>query len=163
MKLSRTGWNNVIIFSVMAFILIINVVNKQLYSKNDIFSSVTEQYLLGNDSVILTLAINDNLLIERIGRSWRAVPPKLTGQALEQMMLAWQQSSGQVIEYEPEILQKSAWFVSITLAGKAEPMAFSLYSTKNELLVFTHHNKQWLSLPLPIFKQLLPQQITEEM
>ena len=39
-KLSRTGWNNVIIFSVMAFILLINVTqNRHIRNDSDIQST----------------------------------------------------------------------------------------------------------------------------
>ena len=33
-KLSRAGWNNVIIFAVMGFILIINATNKNVFDRD---------------------------------------------------------------------------------------------------------------------------------
>jgi len=158
MKLSRTGWNNVIIFVVMTFILVINATNKQLFSEDDTVSTI-EQSLLGNGSVILTLALNSNILIERIGRTWRATPTKLSGQALEQMMMSWQQVTGDVVAEAPIVDQKMALIITINLAGQEEATVLNLYSVADELLVFNHQSQLWFSLPMQIFQQLLPSQV----
>jgi len=155
MKLSRTGWNNVIIFVVMTFILVINATNKQLFSEDDTVSTI-EQSLLGNGSVILTLALNSNILIERIGRTWRATPAKLSGQALEQMMMSWQQVAGDVLIEAPIVDKKMALLITINLAGQEQATVLSLYSVTDELLVFNHQSQLWFSLPMQIFQQLLP-------
>ena len=155
MKLSRTGWNNVIIFVVMIFILVINVTNKQLFSDNNT-DVASEQSLLGNGSVILTLALNNNILIERIGRTWRATPAKLSGQALEQMMMSWQQVTGDVLIEAPIVDKKMALIITVNLAGQEQATVLSLYSVIDELLVFNHQSQLWFSLPMQIFQQLLP-------
>ena len=155
MKLSRTGWNNVIIFVVMIFILVINVTNKQLFSDNNT-DVASEQSLLGNGSVILTLALNNNILIERIGRTWRATPAKLSGQALEQMMMSWQQVTGDVLIEAPIVDKKMALIITVNLAGQEQAAVLSLYSVTDELLVFNHQSQLWFSLPMQIFQQLLP-------
>ena len=49
MKLSRTGWNNVIIFSVMIIILLINATNDRLFPEGD---SVNDKTILPEHSVI---------------------------------------------------------------------------------------------------------------
>ncbi|MFT5757046.1 MAG: hypothetical protein ACI9LM_001771 [Alteromonadaceae bacterium] len=158
MKLSRTGWNNVIIFVVMTFILVINVTNKQLFS-DDVANSATEQSLLGNNPIILTLALHNNILIERIGRTWRATPAKLSEQALEQMMMSWQQAVGSVLAVAPVVDQKMALMITINLAGLEQSTTLSLYSVTDELLVFNHQSQLWFSLPMQIFQQLLPSQV----
>ena len=155
MKLSRTGWNNVIIFVVMIFILVINVTNKQLFSDNNT-DVASEQSLLGNGSVILTLALNNNILIERIGRTWRSTPAKLSGQALEQMMMSWQQVTGDVLIEAPIVDKKMALIITVNLAGQEQATVLSLYSVIDELLVFNHQSQLWFSLPMQIFQQLLP-------
>ena len=158
MKLSRTGWNNVIIFVVMTFILVINATNKQLFSEDNTVTTI-EQGLLGNGSVILTLDLDKNILIERIGRRWRATPGKLSGQALEQMMMSWQQVTGDVLTEAPIIDQKMALIITINLAGQEEATVLNLYSVADELLVFNHQSQLWFSLPMQIFQQLLPSQV----
>ena len=95
MKLSRTGWNNVIIFSVMIIILLINATNDRLFPEGD---SVNDKTILPEHSVILTLVINfsDNrkLTFERVGRAWkmasRGLLVDLSNQQIDQLMLVWQ-------------------------------------------------------------------------
>jgi len=157
MKLSRTGWNNVIIFVVMIFILVINVTNKKLFL--DDVDAAAEQRLLGKGSVILTLALNNNIIIERIGKTWRATPAKISGQALEQMMMSWQQVVGNVLATSPVVDKKMALMVKVNLAGQEQETVLSLYSVTDELLVFNHQTQLWFSLPEQIFQQLLPSQV----
>jgi len=156
MKLSRTGWNNVIIFVVMIFILVINATNKKLFS--DDVDAGAEHLLLGKGSVILTLALN-NITIERIGKTWRATPEKISGQGLEQMMMSWQQVVGNILTTPPVVDKKMALMIKINLAGQEQETVLNLYSVTDELLVFNHQTQLWFSLPEQIFQQLLPSQI----
>lgn len=156
MKLSRSGWNNVIIFSVMAMILLINVTNKQLFESDNNSDTLGEQIILGSDAVILTLAINDQLLIERIGRTWRATPENISGQLLEQMMFSWQQASGTTQLEPPQQDRQDAITVTINLAGQAQAQVLSLYPSQDMLLIYHHRQQQWFSLPIPLYRQLIP-------
>ncbi len=63
-KLSRAGWNNVIIFAVLGFILLINATNKDVFKSPS--DQTTDVSLLGEQAVILTLTINKQFMIERI-------------------------------------------------------------------------------------------------
>jgi len=153
-KLSKTGWNNVIIFSVLAFIMLINATNKNVFSTNK--STTTETTILAKNTVILTLTINKQITIERIGKTWRATPANIQGQALEQMMLAWQQSTGLAINAPDNIDHQLALIVSIDVAGQSEATVLSLHATDIELLIFNHQTEQWLSLPMQLYQQLLP-------
>ncbi|WDE11685.1 hypothetical protein [Thalassomonas haliotis] len=155
MKLSKTGWNNVIIFSVMAMILLINQMNKGLFDSGE-ETGAEDVFLIDRHSAILTLEVNQQLVIERIGRTWRATPAKITGQALEQMMLAWQDNSGTVVEEPSGLEQISAVVVTLHLAGQQQAQVFSLYPVNEQLLLYHHGRNSWLSLPLPIYRQLLP-------
>ena len=154
MKLSRTGWNNVIIFSVMIFILVINVTNKKLYSSDD--QQIT---LFSEHAVILSLEVNQQISIERIGRTWRATPAKISGQALDQMMLTWHETEGDIISEPPELDRQMALVISVELAGNAEAQLLNLFITNNELLIFNHQQKRWFAFPIAIFSQLIPNEI----
>ena len=158
MKLSRTGWNNVIIFSVMIFILVINVTNKKLYSSDD-QQSDGQNTIFANHAVILSLSVNQQVMIERIGRTWRATPSKISGQALDQMMLTWHETEGDTVAEPPELDRQMALVVSVELAGETQAQLLNLFITNNELLVFNHHQKRWLVFPLAIFSQLIPNEI----
>ena len=156
MKLSRTGWNNVIIFSVMAFILIINITNKKLFFNDKTSPKTSQSYILGEHATILTLSINPNIIIKRIGKAWRIEPSIMSEQALEQMMRSWHQSTGNFIKNYPELDQQMALVVSIELAAKTEKQLLNLYVTGSELLIHNQTTGLWLSFPMEIFSQLIP-------
>ena len=156
MKLSKTGWNNVIIFVVMGFILIINITNKQLFPGDDASHSNEEYFIVGENSVILTLALDQTLLIERIGQTWRATPPEINGQALEQMMMSWHQAMGVIAEPLVEPQASPSFSVQLSVAGTSKPILLSVYVLSEQLTVFNHNDNRWISLPLALYRQLLP-------
>jgi hypothetical protein len=163
MKLSRTGWNNVIIFSVMIIILVINATNEKLFPKGE-NENKAEQLILPAHSVILTLAINlsenQQLLFERVGRTWqltsKGVVVEKTMQQIEQMMFAWQQSSGLLQADEIFIDGIHGITVDIALAGQEQVYRFTLYPLADQLLIYQHQQAQWLALPKSLIQQLLP-------
>ncbi len=163
MKLSRTGWNNVIIFSVMTIILLINATNDKLFP-NEESGTNGEQLILPQHSVILTLSIdfseNQHVLLERVGRSWqltaKGVPLEKTEQQIEQMMFAWKQSSGLVQAAEIMIDSDQGVSVQIALAGEPEVRTFVLYPLADQLLVYQQQENVWLALPATLAQQLLP-------
>ncbi|XQW85271.1 hypothetical protein ACOYR1_00655 [Thalassotalea piscium] len=152
-KLSRSGWNNVIIFAVMGFILLINVTNKNVFSRKEIAS---EQAVLGADAVLLTLTINHEISIERVGRNWRATPERLSGQALNQMMRSWQLLEGQVIQAPEGIDLKMALVIQVEIASSPQVIKLNLLATDTELLMYNEQTDLWFSLPLALYPQLLP-------
>ncbi len=161
-KLSKSGWNNVIIFAVMGFILLINVVNKKVYSpegENLEESANQALAIIGQNQVILALTVQNVVLVERIARTWRARPASISGQALEQMMMSWQQSSGELMAQAPEIDRQFSLDVQLDIAGVAEPLQLNVYATEQQLLVFNQSSQQWLALPIEIYGQLFPQEI----
>lgn len=160
-KLSKTGWNNVIIFAVMGFILLINATNKDVFSQRDKENSsmAKEQPLIGEEQVILTLLINNVIEIKRIGKSWQAVPAKINSQALEQMMMSWQKSVGTRLEESPTFTREFSLDVKLDIAGKALPLALNFYATDEQLLIFNQTSQQWLVMPIALYNQLFPQEI----
>jgi len=161
MKLSRTGWNNVIIFSVMIIILLINATNDRLFPKGD---SRNDQYLLPEHSVILTLVINFNdnrqLKFERIGRAWQLTSHgllvDLSNQQIEQLMSAWQQSSGLIQAGEMLVEGATGVEVLIKTATNKDELVYMLYPLVDQLLIFNVQNKLWLALPKAVANQLIP-------
>ena len=163
MKLSRTGWNNVIIFSVMAIIVLINATNDKLFP-NEESKNNAEQLILPAHSVILTLTIdlpeNQQVLFERVGRSWKLSTKGLilnkTDQQIEQIMFAWQQSSGLVQAAEIVIDSKQGITVKIALAGESLSRTFVLYPLSDQILVHQQRENRWLALPATFVQQLIP-------
>lgn len=160
-KLSKTGWNNVIIFAVMGFILLINATNKDVFSQRENENSQTakEQPLIAEEQVILTLQINNVIEIKRVGKSWQAIPANINSQALEQMMMSWQQSVGTRLEEPPEFTREFSLDVKLDIAGMSLPLALNFYATDEQLLVFNQTSQQWLVMPIALYNQLFPQEI----
>ncbi len=159
MRLSRTAWNNVIIFSVMSIIIMINYTNDKLFHRDESGAFTQEMALIADNAVILTLAINEQIMVERIGQTWRIKPAVLARQPLEQMMYAWQQSTATTIAIDGELNEKNAINARVIIAGEEKPYLLSLYPTVDQLIVYNHNKKRWLALPLAIYYQLLPQEV----
>ena len=159
-KLSRSGWNNVIIFAVMGFILIINATHDDVFSSKK--APLSEQQVLGSNAVLPTLNINQELMVERVGKNWRSTPNRVKGQALTQMMRSWQQLEGQVANAPNNADLKLALVVIIETADTSQPTRLHLLATDTELLVFNDLSQQWFSLPLALYSQLLPDAVFTE-
>jgi len=161
MKLSKTGWNNVIIFSVMIIILLINSTNERLFPEGD---KTNDELILPEHSVVLTLSISlpdePPIIFERIGRAWQisnqGVSLDLTNQQIEQMMFAWQQSSGLVQAADIVINGQVGIEVGISLASVEQEQKFTLYRLTDQLLVYNQQKKIWLALPAAMNHQLIP-------
>ncbi|KGJ97470.1 hypothetical protein [Colwellia psychrerythraea] len=163
MKLSKTGWNNVIIFSVMIIILLINATNDKLFP-NEEDRNNAEQLILPANSVILTLLIelteSQQVLFERVGRSWQLTTKGIilekNGQQIEQMMFAWQQSNGLVQAAEIVIDSEQGITVKIALAGEPQERTLVLYPLSDQLLIYQQRDNRWLALPATLAQQLIP-------
>jgi len=160
MKLSKTAWNNVIIFSVMIIILLINTTNERLFPQDQ----NNDKLLLPEHSVVLTFSVslenNSCIIFERVGRAWKMTSQgillDLTNQQIEQMMFAWQQSSGLVQAADIVIDGQVGVQVEISLAGIEQPQQFTLYSLTDQLLVYNVQKNLWLALPAAMSHQLIP-------
>ena len=161
MKLSKTAWNNVIIFSVMIIIILINGTNDRLFPED---SHVADDLLLPEHSVVLTLSINlpnkAPIVFERIARSWQVTSQDLevdlTNQQIEQLMFTWQESSGLVQASDIVVEGQEGVEVKISLAGIEQEQKYTLYRLTDQLLVYNQQNEVWLALPVPMSKQLIP-------
>ena len=160
-KLSKTAWNNVIIFSVMIIILLINSTNDRLFPDDN---NANDKLLLPEHSVILTLTImlseDKKIVFERIGRAWQMTSQgvflDLTNQQIEQVMFAWQQSSGLVQAAEIVVEGVAGVDVQLSLAGIEQEQRFTLYALTDQLLVYNQQKKLWLALPAAMSHQLIP-------
>ncbi len=161
MKLSKTAWNNVIIFSVMIIILLINSTNERLFPEG---TNINDELLLPEHSVVLTLSITlpneTSIVFERIARAWkmtsRGIVLDLTNQQIEQMVLTWQQGSGLVQAADIVIDGQEGVEVKLSLAGVELEQEFILYPLSDQLLVYNQQKKIWLALPAAMNHQLVP-------
>jgi hypothetical protein len=166
MKLSRPAWNNVIIFSVMIFILFINVTHDKLFSEQSTQAEAL-QSVLPLHSVVVTMNIilpgKQKINIERVGRHWKLTTSGLifsqTDQQIEQTMLAWQQSKGLMQAADIVAEGTQGIFVEIALAGDENIHRFVLYPLPDQLLIYKQQAEVWLALPALSTKRLIPNSI----
>lgn len=159
MKLSRAGWNNVIIFVVMGFILLINFTNNKIFPDSEKTAKIEQATLFGKHTTILTLTFYPNITIERMGNTWRVTPAILPEQALEQMMRSWANSEGDTLKVAPKLDEKMAFIVKVEIAGQEYPHTLKLFATDTELLIHNKTTDLWKSFPLAIFSQLVPNEV----
>lgn len=160
-KLSKTAWNNVIIFSVMIIILLINGTNDRLFPEDN---NSQDKLVLPEHSVVLTLSITSSkkgsVLFERVGKAWKmtsqGVLLDLTNQQIEQLMYAWQQSSGLVQAADIIVNGQVGVQVKISLAAVEQEQLLTLYPLADQLLVYNQQKKLWLALPAAMSHQLIP-------
>jgi len=161
MKLSKTAWNNVIIFSVMGIILLINATNDRLFSKSD---NSNDALILPEHSVVLALSItlpnSGSVMFERIGKAWQMTSQgmlvDLNNQQIDQVVFAWQQSSGLVQAGDIVVDGQQGVEAIVSLAGIEQDQNFTLYPLIDQLLVYNHQKALWLSFPVAISHQLIP-------
>lgn len=158
-KLTRSGWNNVIIFAVMGFIALINITQSDKFSLLEKKYVAQESYLIGEHGVILSMTVNQQTHIERIGQTWRSLPAVLTGQPLDAMMNSWHQAKGRIVDKPDNIDKNKAIIVSLLLAGQAEIEYFMLFASEQELIVYRQQSELWVSLPIAFFNQLIPKDV----
>jgi hypothetical protein len=161
MKLSRTGWNNVIIFSVMVIIIFLNVTNNRLFHRNEAGGYSQDIFLFKEHGVILTLTINNVINIARQGKSWSITPKNISinSQALEQMMQSWQQATATIETLTYDLTKQTSIIINATLAGDNSVYQLDLYPTQDQLLIYNPQTKQWLTLSPAMYYQLLPREI----
>jgi len=145
----------------MIIILLINTTNNRLFPTDE---SNNNGRVLPEHSVILALTMDfpdkSTVMFERIGRAWKMTSQgrviDLKNQQIEQLMFAWQQSSGLVQAADIVIDGKEGTQVELSLAGIEQEQVFTLYALVDQLLIFNHHTKIWLALPFALSRQLIP-------
>ncbi|MDO6425410.1 hypothetical protein Q4489_00210 [Thalassotalea sp. 1_MG-2023] len=157
LKLSRAGWNNVIIFGVLAFILLINATHENVFTDEQALQK--DDSFFPNSAVILTMSLNQQVTIERIGKTWRATPAVIEGQALAQMMRSWQQLSVEPTTPNDNVDPQLSLLVSIEISGQDEAINLRLNAQTDQLLIYHQQKERWYVLPLAMYDQLVPQEI----
>jgi hypothetical protein len=165
MKLSKPAWNNVIIFTVMIFILLINLTNDHLFS-DTVNDEKGSHFIFSEHAVILTLSLSHidpknyhiNILnVTRNGQSWRSSSKELSIQEIEQMIQSWEGATGLIQADNIEISGVVETSVIVSLAGDNNEYILTMYPLTDQLLIKREHNKKslWFSLPSAMTKQLI--------
>jgi len=161
MRLSRKGWNNVIIFSMLIMIFFLNGLHKKIGSDE---TQAQLQPLLPVQSFVLTLEFSDQK-IERIGTSWRTtalikeVPLSWQGseQQLSELVYLWQ-NTALMTTATPDAfdINKPVSAATFELAGEPLPWVYLLYEANGQYYLLEKTSQRLMLLDLSTAKQLFP-------
>lgn len=159
LRLSKRAWNNILIFSMLVLILILNL---DQFSSND---KAQARLVVAQGEYILSMQINQ-LEIEKAGSQWRINPNAIapsnmpTAQQLQSIILAWQQAYVQPadIEFDSQQFASPDTLVSLNLAGSNTPIVVAFFIVNEQ--VYLVLNKQVYVLMSPNIEQLLSPIVT---
>ena len=159
LRLSKKGWNNVLIFSMLIMIMVFNGMHKKFN-----FGEVEPQQLplFGDDMLLLTLEL-PNVKIERVGQTWRANPAtSLSNEQLATMVQQWYQLPLQVQldDSEASVMTQGKMpnpFVVAYLAGKTDGAVYAFYPQADGVWIHDQQLKRWFMADTAALEQLLPQ------
>ncbi|WP_199610738.1 hypothetical protein [Flocculibacter collagenilyticus] len=182
-RLSKKGWNNVLIFSMLAMIMLFNGMHKKIMESSQL-GKVTA--VLPADSFILKLEY-PGYAVERIGQSWRLTnvtqPPTATQLALlneaqfSQLAHNWRTLQAELVQTNDEEdatestviaeLSEQPNLVIIWLAGQVQGAVYALYSHGDFVYLHDQQQQRWFKLTrlvqsrlfLPSHAQLLSPQL----
>ncbi|EWH10633.1 hypothetical protein DS2_07368 [Catenovulum agarivorans DS-2] len=135
-RLSRAGWNNILIFSSLIMIFLFNGLHLKIFSNDD--DAIELSYLLPADQMILTVDFA-NLSVERIGRSWRTVPESNhSSEHLHNIIQQWQQLEVQSLHEMPAAAnQYPDRVVSFWFAGQQTAFVVQIFFVQGRTVMQT--------------------------
>ncbi|MBW8191216.1 hypothetical protein K0504_09225 [Neiella marina] len=116
LNLSRRGWNNVLIFSILLFIVVIQVSQKQLLQNR------AESPVLAPEAQVLSIQ-TPSRQFERLGALWRSTDPAWGEQQIQSWLERWYQAYP-VVDANPAVSLDQ--MIRLQLLAQAEPLVFLL-------------------------------------
>lgn len=152
MTLSRRGWNNVIIFVVLAMMMIFQYSGKKLNENK----TPSYQTALPANAVILAMQL-ENMNIRRVGAELEMTPKSHLSQAqLAKIVKTWETATFKSLPSDIQVENLAYGInISFTLANLAEPVVVILYQIDNGYLIQNWQN-QLLQLDESELQVLLP-------
>lgn len=146
LRLSRKGWNNVIIVGVLAAITLLHRMDQM----QEINSRDHERPLLPADAVVLTWQ-GPSWQIERLGQGWRSRPDLgLDAAALDMRIREWSHWSLPVAT----ALRGVPVVLKVWVAGRDEPIEIGLYQDNGQYAALLPPDR-WLALSEQQYRSLL--------
>ncbi len=115
-QLSRRGWNNVLIFSVLAFIIIFQLSNQRLMDNPPSTSAP-----LAADAVVLEVHFPEGAF-QRVGTRWRSTSEAWQGEQIESWLSTFYQAYPTRLLADPAI---SEFTIQLMILAQAEPKVFT--------------------------------------
>ncbi|MEP0357592.1 MAG: hypothetical protein ABJH06_12715 [Paraglaciecola sp.] len=137
-KLSQRAWNNVIIVSMLALIMLFNLSSNFLNDEGDALAVST----LVPQGVLISTIEFSNAKVERVGQGWRVESELTVTSDLQELIDLWQ--SVEVSSFE----ENTQWSdtpakVTVWFIGQAEPTEYYFLKLADKTLVrIGHHTYQ---------------------
>ncbi|WP_354622801.1 hypothetical protein [Psychromonas sp. MME2] len=133
MRLSRKGWNNVLIFAVFTIIFIFNFGHKLTANKKPVALSIIDKNLT------LVEIKTPDFRVTRVGRSWQSQPNLgLSAKQLATLVNNWQQLT--LNPHEPIPLGSHPYTILIYSADREEPITVNLIQQGDDYVLQTESN-----------------------
>lgn len=130
MRLSRRGWNNVLIFSVLLIIFVFN------FSQKLTLSPKVHQRSVIPESVTIVEIKTPDYQITRLGRSWQSQPDLgLSKQQLNTLVNNWQNLKLET--HDPVNDKISPYTIQVYTADQDQPVIVQLYQYGEHYLLQT--------------------------
>jgi hypothetical protein len=146
MRLSKRGWNNVLIFGVLIIVFLFNFSHKLLMKPK-----VHQRTLINNDVMIVEIKTPD-FSIKRAGRSWISEPN--LGLSEHQLSLLVQNWQNLPLQTHAAIIQpKNAFIMQVYTANNVQPIIVKLIQQGENYLLQTDEELSLFlsSEQLPLF------------
>lgn len=128
MRLSRKGWNNVLIFSVLLIVFVTNFSHKLSLSPK-----VHQRTVISEDLTILEIKTPD-FRIKRSGRTWQREPSLgLSEQQLSTLVNNWQ--SIELDTHLPVSNDVAPYLIEVYTTDKTQPIIVELYQYDDHYLL----------------------------
>ncbi|QUM86932.1 MULTISPECIES: hypothetical protein [unclassified Moritella] len=133
MQLSRRGWNNVLIFAVLAMMLVFQYSGKKIEGDE---SAGQYQTALPAHAVVLSMQF-DNIQIQRVGSQLATLPELgLSQPQLKQIIKAWETATFKPVVNDIVIANLAYGInISFELANLSEPVTLILYQIDSGYLL----------------------------
>lgn len=140
MRLSKKGWNNVLIFGVLLIIFIFNFSQELRLS-----SKPSQRHVISNDLTIVEIETPD-YVITRAGRNWQSKPSMgVSSENLQHIVNNWQTIPLEVLT--PQNLPTSNFILKFFVTEQIQPIIVQLHQLQDDQYILQINEHTFLSLP----------------
>ena len=140
MRLSKKGWNNVLIFGVLLIIFIFNFSQQLRLS-----TVVSQRTVISSDLTIVEIETPD-YVITRVGRNWESNPSVgLSSDNLQQIVNNWQAVPLDALTEQD--LPTSNFVLKFFVTEQVQPIIVQLHQQQNDQYILQVDENSFLSLP----------------
>ncbi len=156
-RLSKKGWNNVLIFSCMFMILLFNYTSNMFSSNGD---NTKAQPLLESGSMVQAIDFS-GIELQRVGTGWRVLS-KIPTATLDQPVAyidTWINQPLEQITTSPMVLDSASSLpVAVWLAGQNEARLYKFVIDHQQQSVYVHDQTRniWFALDYQHLSQFIP-------